>query len=98
MNPLLEKVIKAVRLKGKTGFVGPSEFVNDYGPIIAENGIILKATSVVKARNIGRFLDLTSVIRAVGLSVCFRRSQPGSGRLGQIPSNRLNICAEIMQE
>jgi hypothetical protein len=53
MNPLLEKVIQGVCLKSKSGFVGPSEVVNDYGPIIAENGIILKATSVVKARNIG---------------------------------------------
>lgn len=50
-NPRLGKVIKEVRLKGTTGFRGaPRGFTDDYGPPIANNGVILKAISIVKRR------------------------------------------------
>jgi hypothetical protein len=50
-NPRLGKVIKEVRLKGTTGFRGGSpDFINDYGPVISNNAVILKAISVVKKR------------------------------------------------
>jgi hypothetical protein len=51
INPRLGKVIKEIRLKGTTGFRGaPRGFTDDYGPPISNNGIILKAISVVKRR------------------------------------------------
>lgn len=50
-NPRMGKVIKEIRLKGTTGFRGGSdEFIDDYGPVIPSNAVILKAISVVKAR------------------------------------------------
>lgn len=51
INPRLGKVIKEVRLKGTTGFRGGDpDFTNDYGPVISNNAIILKAISLVKKR------------------------------------------------
>jgi hypothetical protein len=50
-NPRLGKVIKEVRLKGTSGFRGADPgFTNDYGPVISNNAVILKAISVVKKR------------------------------------------------
>ncbi len=50
-NPRLGKVIKEVRLKGTTGFRGASpRFIDDYGPELKKNGVILKALTVVKKR------------------------------------------------
>jgi hypothetical protein len=50
-NPRLGKAIKEVRLKGTTGFRGAdADFTNDYGPVISNNAVILKAISVVKKR------------------------------------------------
>jgi hypothetical protein len=50
-NPRLGKVIKEIRLKGTTGFRGaPRGFTDDYGPPIANNGVILKAISAVRKR------------------------------------------------
>ncbi len=50
-NPRLGKVIKEVRLKATTGFRGASgSFIDDYGPVIQKNGVLLKAISVVKRR------------------------------------------------
>ena len=46
------KVIKEIRLKGSTGFRGGSEhFTDDYGRVIPNNGILLKAITLVKKRN-----------------------------------------------
>jgi hypothetical protein len=51
VNPRLGKVIKEVRLKGTTGFRGGDpDFVNHFGPVIPNNGVILKAISVVRKR------------------------------------------------
>ncbi|MGO8786650.1 MAG: glycoside hydrolase family 20 zincin-like fold domain-containing protein [Terriglobia bacterium] len=51
VNPRLGKVIKEVRLKGTTGFRGGDPgWVNDFGPVIPTNGVILKAISVVRKR------------------------------------------------
>jgi hypothetical protein len=50
-NPRLGKVIKEVRLKGTTGFRGGDPgWVNDFGPAIPDNGVILKAISFVRKR------------------------------------------------
>ena len=50
-NPRLGKVIKEFRLKGTTGFRGASgSFIDDYGPVIQKNGVLLKAISIVKRR------------------------------------------------
>jgi hypothetical protein len=50
-NPRLGKVVKEVRLRGTVGFRGASpDFINDYGPVIPNNAVILKAISVVKKR------------------------------------------------
>jgi hypothetical protein len=50
-NPRLGKVIKEIRLRGTTGFRGGSpDFTNDYGPVIPNNAVILKAITVVKNR------------------------------------------------
>ena len=50
-NPRPGKIIKEVRLKGTTGFRGASRgFIDDYGPVIPNNAVILKAISVVKKR------------------------------------------------
>jgi len=51
VNPRLGKVIKEVRLKGTTGFRGGDPgWVNDFGPVIPNNGVILKAMSIVRKR------------------------------------------------
>jgi hypothetical protein len=51
VNPRLGKVIKEVRLKGTTGFRGgDSGWINDFGPVIPNNGVILKAISSTKKR------------------------------------------------
>ena len=51
-NPRLGKVITEIRLKGTTGFhTAPADFVNEYGPVIPKNAVILKAVSVVKKRS-----------------------------------------------
>lgn len=51
VNPRLGKVIKEIRLKGMTGFRGGNPgFVNHFGEVIPDNGVILKAISVVKKR------------------------------------------------
>jgi len=50
-NPRLGKVIKEIRLRGTTGFRGGDpDFVNGFGPVILNNGVILKAISIVKKR------------------------------------------------
>jgi hypothetical protein len=50
-NPRLGKVIKEVRLKGTTGFRGGDPgWINDFGPTIPDNGVILKAISFVRKR------------------------------------------------
>lgn len=50
-NPRLGKVIKEIRLKGTTGFRGASpEFIDDYGPTLTKNGVILKALTMVNKR------------------------------------------------
>jgi hypothetical protein len=50
-NPRLGKVIKEVRLKGTTGFhTAPADFVNEYGPVIPKNAVILKAINLVGKR------------------------------------------------
>jgi hypothetical protein len=51
VNPRLGKVIKEIRLKGTTGFRGgDSGWINGFGPTIPDNGVILKAISVVRKR------------------------------------------------
>jgi len=51
VNPRLGKVITEVRLKGTTGFRGGDQgWINDFGPTIPDNGVILKAISVVRKR------------------------------------------------
>ena len=51
VNPRLGKVIKEVRLKGTTGFRGGDPgWINDFGPTIPNNGVILKAISFVRKR------------------------------------------------
>jgi hypothetical protein len=51
INPRLGKVIREIRLKGTTGFRGgTNDFNNDVGPVIASNGVILAALSMVKKR------------------------------------------------
>jgi hypothetical protein len=51
-NPRLGKVIREVRLKGTQGFRGADPgFINDYGPVIPGNGVILGAVSVIKKRS-----------------------------------------------
>jgi hypothetical protein len=50
-NPRLGKVIKEIRLKGTIGFRGgDADFINDFGPVIPNNGVILKAISVTRKR------------------------------------------------
>ncbi len=51
-NPRLGKVIQEIRLKGTTGFRGASsDYDNDWGPIIGDNAVILKAISMVQKRS-----------------------------------------------
>jgi hypothetical protein len=50
-NPRLGKVIKDIRLSGSSHFRGGSpDFTNAYGPVIPDNGVILKAISIVQKR------------------------------------------------
>ena len=50
-NPRLGKVIQEIRLKGTTGFRGASsDFSNDWGPVIGNNAVILRAISMVQKR------------------------------------------------
>jgi hypothetical protein len=51
-NPRLGKIIREIRLKGTTGFRGASsDFTDDYGPALTNNGVILKALTAVQKRN-----------------------------------------------
>ena len=51
VNPRLGKVIREIRVKGASGFRGaPAGFTDEYGPVIPNNGILLKAITVVKKR------------------------------------------------
>jgi len=51
-NPRLGKVIQEVHLKGTTGFRGGDpDFVNDFGPVIPRNAVILQAISIVRKRS-----------------------------------------------
>jgi hypothetical protein len=51
VNPRLGKIIKEIHLKGTTDFRGGDPgWVNDFGPPIPTNGVILKAVSVVRKR------------------------------------------------
>lgn len=51
-NPRLGKTIREVRLKGTAGFRGaPPGFIDDYGPPLTNNALILKALTAVKRRN-----------------------------------------------
>jgi len=50
-NPRLGKVIQEIRLKGTTRFRGASsDYVNDWGPVIGNNAVILRAISMVEKR------------------------------------------------
>jgi hypothetical protein len=50
-SPRLGKVIREVRLKGATGFRGaPRGYEDNFGDVISNNAVILKALSVVKKR------------------------------------------------
>jgi Glycosyl hydrolase family 20, domain 2/Glycosyl hydrolase family 20, catalytic domain len=50
-NPRLGKVIQEIRLKGTARFQGASsDYVNDWGPVIESNAVILKAISMVEKR------------------------------------------------
>ncbi len=52
INPRLGKVVNEIRLKGTTGFRGAHKgFVNDWGPVIESNAVILKAISLVQKRS-----------------------------------------------
>jgi hypothetical protein len=51
-NPRLGKVIQEIRLKGTTRFRGASsEYDNEWGPIIGDNAVILKAISMMQKRS-----------------------------------------------
>ncbi len=51
INPRLGKVVQEIRLKGTVNFRGAAPgFINDYGPVIASNAVILTALCVVKKR------------------------------------------------
>ena len=54
-NPRPGKAVSELRLNGTTGFRGADEdFTDHYGPVIADNAIILVAVSVVKSRDAAR--------------------------------------------
>ena len=54
-NPRPGKVISELRLNGTSGFRGADEdYTDHYGPVIADNAIILVAISVVKNREAAR--------------------------------------------
>jgi hypothetical protein len=51
INPRLGKVVREIRLNGTTGFRGaPSGFINDWGPVIESNAVVLRAVSIVHKR------------------------------------------------
>jgi hypothetical protein len=51
-NPRPGKVIQEIRLKGTTGFRGgSSRFIDDFGPVIPNNGVMLKAITAVRKRS-----------------------------------------------
>jgi hypothetical protein len=50
-NPRLGKTISEIRLKGTANFRGaPDGFINDYGPVIENNAVILRAITIVQKR------------------------------------------------
>lgn len=52
INPRLGKVIQEIRLKGTARFRGaPNGYINDYGPVIDSNAVILMAISMVQQRS-----------------------------------------------
>ncbi len=52
INPRLGKVIREIRLNGTTGFRGgSSEYNNNWGPVIRNNAVILRAISLVRKRS-----------------------------------------------
>ena len=52
INPRLGKVIQEIRMNGSHGFRGGSDdYNNELGPVIASNGVILAALSMVKKRS-----------------------------------------------
>lgn len=52
INPRLGKVIRELRLNGTSEFRGASdEFNNDWGPVIDNNAVILRAVSAVQKRS-----------------------------------------------
>lgn len=54
-NPRPGKAVSELRLNGTTGFRGADEdYTDHYGPVIADNAIILVAISVVKSRDSAR--------------------------------------------
>lgn len=54
-NPRPGKVVSELRLNGTTGFRGADEdYTDHYGPVIANNAIILVAISIVKSRDSAR--------------------------------------------
>ena len=54
-NPRAGKAVSELRLNGTTGFRGADEdYTDHYGPVIANNAIILVAISVVKSRESAR--------------------------------------------
>ena len=54
-NPRPGKAVSELRLNGTTGFRGADEdYTDHYGPVIADNAIILVAISVVKSRDAAR--------------------------------------------
>ena len=54
-NPRPGKAVSELRLNGTTGFRGADEdYTDHYGPVIADNAIILLAISVVKSRDSAR--------------------------------------------
>jgi hypothetical protein len=51
INPRLGKVIREIRLNGTSGFRGASDqFDNDWGPVIHNNAVMLRAISAVRKR------------------------------------------------
>ena len=50
-NPRIGKTITELRLKGTATFRGaPAGFINDYGPVIESNAVILRAITIVQKR------------------------------------------------
>jgi Glycosyl hydrolase family 20, domain 2/Glycosyl hydrolase family 20, catalytic domain len=51
-NPRPGKVVSEIRLKGTSGFRGAdADYTDHYGPMIADNAVILAAISIVKSRD-----------------------------------------------